>query len=141
MCVGGTPILRPTPESWHGGPPSTSNNERQIGPCSMNPNWRNKSLTGAACASPYVLTSRCGGCSPLPWCGFFAFRPAKELREAVQPDQPSDRLLSADVADTRMREDQRLSASGSLARRGMLRHSLIAPDVIHVVRAGRQRGS
>ena len=72
---------------------------------------------------------------------FFAFQPTKELKEAVQPNQPSDRLLSAEAADTRMREDQRLSASGSLARRGMFRHSLIAPDVIHVVRAGRQHGS
>ena len=70
---------------------------------------------------------------------FFAFRPAKELKEAVQPDRPSDRLLSAEAADTK--EDQRLSASGSLARRGMFRHRQIAPDVIHVVRAGRQHGS
>ena len=68
-------------------------NQRQIGPCSMNANWRNKSLTGAACASPYVLSSRCGGCSPLPWCGILCI-PANQGTQGSGAAQSAERSVA-----------------------------------------------
>ena len=68
-------------------------NQRQIGPCSMNANWRNKSLTGAACASPYVLSSRCGGCSPLPWCGILCI-PASQGTQGSGAARSAERSVA-----------------------------------------------